>query len=180
MHSIRPRPICRAHNTFSPSVALWQHFVAPNQHLSQRPLKSSFVTEAAQTRDDDNVDSNQEGAAAELDPTLSGQVRNPPLRKIRIASPNFVLDPKLHPNFRNRGKNTPQNDGQKDKKKLTPYRGDKGQDAEKLLIRASDAYDSSQDYEGVVVQPIFSPPIQEYRYPWVIGNRESIKTGEER
>lgn len=178
MHSMRPRSICRAHNTFSPSITLWQHFVAPNQHLP----RTLFTTEAAQTRDSDDVGSSEKEPAAEFDFTLIRKTILPkaPVRRIRTAHSNFEINPKLHPNFRDKRDTIAQINGQKDKKDTRPYRGENGQDVEKLLLRAYAAYDTSQDYEGVVVQPMRSPPVQDSKYPWAIQNRGNIETGEER
>lgn len=168
MHSIRPRPICRAHNTFSPSVALWQHFVAPNQHLPQRQLKSSFTTEATRSREDENVDSNKENLAVELE---TASENTPLFRKLRTNRGGFLLNPKLYPKYRNNDQQQPQVVGSERKPK---------QDAGKLLATAYKAYNLAQDYEGVVVQPVFSAPVKESRYPWVPNNRENIRSGEER
>ncbi|KAF2631421.1 hypothetical protein BU25DRAFT_407073 [Macroventuria anomochaeta] len=171
MHSIRSRPICRAHNTFSPSIALWQHFVAPNQHFPQRQLKSSFTTEVTQSRDDENVNSNGEDLAAQL---KAASERTAVFKKVRTEKGNYSLNWKLYPKYRDNGE-------QKERTSLGKPRGRRQQDAERLLIKAYNAYDAAQDYEGVVVQPIQTGvPVRESNFPWVPRNRESIKSAEER
>jgi non-canonical poly(A) RNA polymerase PAPD5/7 len=152
MHSIRTRPICRAHDTFSPAIALWQHFVAPNQRLAGRLPKSSFATEAAQGRNDDSVRPSQEGSDAEVDST--------PLRKIEgilTRETNRVPHP---PELRRFRPDSPQADAQISKR----YK-----EVQKLLIEAYDAFDSSQDYKGVVVSPISTcAEVPDDRLPWHI------------
>lgn len=57
--------------------------------------------------------------------------------------------------------------------KVDAFRGKGGQDLLQLLQNTYEAYDSGQDYEGVVVQPVFSPRVREDAYPWVVKDSQS-------
>jgi hypothetical protein len=55
------------------------------------------------------------------------------------------------------------------------------QNAERLLKKAHEAYESAQDYEGVTVLPVeHGRPIKESAFPWVPSNWKQIKSAEER
>lgn len=167
MHSIRPRPICRAYNTFSPSIALWQHFVAPSQHLPQRLLKSSFTSEATRSRDDENgiPGEDREGdsaAKAEAAPVTAV------IQKVRTGSGAFALNPELYPKYRNREKKVAQMPRKR-------HEGTKHRDNQTLLAKAYDAFDSAKDYEGVVVEPIQTrATVAERELPWVLSDFDTI------
>lgn len=87
MHSFRARPICRAQNSFSPSIALWQHFVAPNEYLLKGQLRSPFASEATQRPDDDSSDPGAEGEALDLGDTSNA----PPFRKYPAGKGNWQV-----------------------------------------------------------------------------------------
>ncbi|KAJ4992234.1 hypothetical protein SVAN01_02253 [Stagonosporopsis vannaccii] len=153
MHSIRPRPICRARNTFSPSIALWQHFIAPSQRVLQRPPTSSFTAEATQGRDDGGFSLRREESRADKP------------SKIRWVD--------------HKGSNRPRHLRLQDDQRYT-YRGEVGQDVLKLLAKTYEAYESEQDYKGVVVRPVSSPRVKDSAYPWVVPDWQKIQSGEER
>ncbi|KAJ8115628.1 hypothetical protein OPT61_g2764 [Boeremia exigua] len=158
MHSIRPRPICRFQNAFSPSVALWQHFVAPCAHLWQRPPKSLFTTEASQGRDDTSVASN----ARDRPLTFKGvqSVKSGRNDRVKIKKPSH--------------------DRQRRPQPKAGFRGEKGQNHENIMRRAFDAYSLEQAYEGVIVRPVYSDPLEKSTYPWVVRDQQNIKSGKER
>ena len=190
MRSIRSRPICRAHNTFSPAIALWQHFVAPNQHLPQRPRQSSIATAAAPSRREDGVGSSSDHGESAARPNripvreIDGHVVRKiypddadsraaepgwrSLRKTRVLAPRQIKgcdDPYTAKRLRlpQQRENALRNDGGSDKVVLRPYRGEQGQDVDELLIKAREAYVSLQDYRGEVILPKLSP--EQYASP---------------
>ena len=168
MHSIRSRPICRAHNTFSPSIALWQHFIAPNQHLLQWQLKSSFATEATRTRDGEGHNQFEEDGAVELEHVPAPRTL---ITRVRTGKGNFELNRALYPKLRKIDEQI--RSGRQPEKRQRA--------AEKLLLKAKEAYESAQDYQGVTVQPIHTKvPVKESKLPWFVSNWESTKSGEER
>jgi|SRR5690242_17564272 len=161
MHSIRPRPICRARNTFSPSIALWQHFIAPSQRLLQRPSTSSLTTEAAQSCDDGRVSPNRE---------------EPRVNRVRRITSSDRWGPDNTKRSQPAGLH-----GKGQKRSANPgFRGEVGQDVSKLLAKAYEAYDLAQDYQGVVVQPVSTPRVKDDTYPWVIPDWRNMQSGEER
>lgn len=168
MHSIRPRPTCRAHNTFSPSIALWQYFIAPNQHLLQWQLKSSFATEATRTRDDEAHNQFEENGAVDLE-HMSAPRRL--ITRVKTGKGNFELNRALYPKLREIDEQA----------RGGRQSGKHPRAAEKLLLKAKEAYESAQDYQGVTVQPIHTKvPVKESKLPWFIRNWESTKSGEDR
>jgi non-canonical poly(A) RNA polymerase PAPD5/7 len=174
MHSIRSRPICRAHNSFSPSVALWQHFIAPNQHLLQRQPRSSFTTEATKSHVDESPESSEGIGAVKLDNASTQDVPKPlKIKRLKTDAGDFVPNRALFPRFR-------EIDEQRQNKLKGQQLGPR-QNAEKLLALAKEAFESAEDYTGVTVQPIDSRvPVRESHLPWSIRNREAIKSGEDR
>ncbi|KAF3033026.1 hypothetical protein E8E12_001812 [Didymella heteroderae] len=179
MHSIRPRPICRAYNTFSPSIALWQQFVAPNQQLAETPLKSSFATEAAQSHNDDKERPSHEGSVAGSDTIHNRRIEGFLVRRTnRAPGSDFVPNPELQSSFRRLGRpRIPQGDAWASNK----VNKTDGKDVQQLLIAAYDAYDSSQDYEGVVVLPVSTKQvisIPDYRLPWNIRDYKHLTADE--
>ena len=168
MHSIRPRPICRAHNTFSPSIALWQHFIAPNQPLLQWQLKSSFATEATPTRDDKAHNQIGENRAVGLEHVPAPRTL---ITRVKTGKGNFELNRALYPKLRDIDEQA--RSGRQPEKRTRA--------AERLLLRAKEAYETAQDYQGVTVQPIHTKvPVKESKLPWFVRNWESTKSGEDR
>lgn len=150
MHSIRARPICRANNTFSPSTALWQQFIAPNQHLPQRQRNSLFTTEATRSHGGEHFGSNGKVSATE---SHAAPRKKNVINKVRTSKGNF------EPN-RN-------------------FNAKKRQSTHVLLTQAHEAYDSAQDYEGVTVLPIETRvPVKENNLPWVPSDWERIGSAE--
>ncbi|KAF9696349.1 hypothetical protein EKO04_005643 [Ascochyta lentis] len=169
MHAIRPWPTCRASNPFSPSIALWQHFVAPNEHLLQLQRKAAFATEAARSHDDRSLDSDRGSGLAELK-NASGLVT---IKRIKTGKGNWQRT------------YIPLKPGElSNQDQRTSRRGHvpgARQDAEKLLVDAKNAYDTAQDYQGVTVQPIhLRGDVKESKLPWVPSNRERIKSAQTR
>ncbi|KAH6643647.1 hypothetical protein C7974DRAFT_2455 [Boeremia exigua] len=162
MHSIRPRPICRARNALSPANALWQHFVALDQHLPHRPPKSLFATEATQ---------GHHGTAVK--PGRESQV-------VRIVSGESLYRKHTHAREHQQKHEVRTQEQERTRKGKPGHRGDSGQDQQKILSTAQAAYNSLLDYEGVVVRPVACRPWIESKLPWVAPNRDSIKSASDR
>ncbi|KAF1931868.1 uncharacterized protein M421DRAFT_417611 [Didymella exigua CBS 183.55] len=177
MHSIRARQICRAHNTFSPSLVLWQHFVAPNQHLARRLLKSSFATEPVQRRGGGSAGSIHEQPAADSDST---HLRDIVLTRAPVGTESeAVVNPQSYTISRHGRKPLSQDGGLRGEKDNRPYRRDRRQDVEKLLIESHNSCDESQDYEGVVVLPLHTQEhCTEHQLPWNIRDVENLAAEE--
>ena len=172
MHSIRPRPICRAHNTFSPSVALWQYFVAPNGRPSQRQLSSAIAIKTPHSRDDETANANDDSLASDVTPASEKTLV---FKKVRTEKGNYEINKALYPKYGAKSGLSRQ------KSKGAGARIKQAHDAEALLRKAYEAYDSAQDYEGVNVLPIeHGRPIKESTFPWVSKDWAKIESAEER
>ncbi|KAF1945634.1 hypothetical protein EJ02DRAFT_34877 [Clathrospora elynae] len=146
MQPSQTRLICRAHNRFTPSIALWQHFVGPSRpHPHQRRLASA-ATEQSEV----------EIARAEK------PVEQPPLRIIKVttakgewhpskAEASIVKNARLQYHSRQASLTEP----------------------ERLLATARAAYKVAEDYEGVAVKPMVnSTPVKESTLPWCLKPEE--------
>ncbi|UPX09446.1 Polynucleotide adenylyltransferase [Ascochyta rabiei] len=168
MHAIRPRPTCRAHNNFSPSIALWQHFIAPNERLQPWQLKSPFATEAPRSHDDGVLVPDRGVGASELK-DASGSILIKRFKTDRGNWRSRDLSPKP-------GELGEQKQGVSRRGHIPGTR----QDAEKLLIYAKEAYEKASDYQGVTVQPIRPHGLfKESHLPWASSNK-GAKSGEDR
>lgn len=161
MHSVRPRPICRARNTFSPSIALWQHFIAPGQHATQRP--SLFATKAAESHDDRDVDTGRLTSRARA-PKQIRWMQNSKRRRTAWVERSGLKDI---------------NDGTAERA-LPGLGGETGSDLDMLLKKTYESFDTGEAYEGVVVKPIYSPPVDERTYPWLPSKQNPKESAEER
>lgn len=170
MHSIRPRPICRARNAFSPAIALWQHFVAANQQLAGRLPGSSFATEAARTGNDGNERQSHKDLPADSNAIPIGQAEGALVRKSNRTPVRFV---KRNPGGRQFGRfSDPPAKASTSKNHIKSVSGD----VEKLLKAAYDAYDASEDYQGVVVAPIdLEIGVHDYSLPWNIREYKDLR-----
>ncbi|KAF2134874.1 hypothetical protein P153DRAFT_329689 [Dothidotthia symphoricarpi CBS 119687] len=177
MQPLRNRLICRAHNRFSPSIALWQHFVAPSRPLLLQQRLSSSTTEATQdngTQDVGGIGSqeaikiNKSGAESGGEGQQEGRIDKQPQLKIKKKKT------------------------QKGKWFPTPVEAsiakniqksiDKGPaEHREMLATARAAFNQAEDYEGVVVKPIFHPkPVWEKALPWCVSEEEMQLDGIER
>lgn len=142
MHAIRSRPVCRARNPFSPSAALWQHFVAPAPSLPQHAHTPGRRPAALQAVRDVDVD-------VDVDPAPAS------FRRVSLGHGGQ----KSQPTLRRKAGHPP---------------------AELLLSEAQAAFRAEQDYVGVVVLPVSNAPARESQLPWVVRNRDIVKSGQDR
>jgi non-canonical poly(A) RNA polymerase PAPD5/7 len=142
MHAIRSRPVCRARNPFSPSAALWQHFVAPAPSLPQHAHAPGRRTAALQAVRD--------AAAVDVDPAPAS------FRRVSLGHGGQKSQPTLR-------------------------RGKAGHPPAGLLLsEAQAAFRAEQDYVGVAVLPVSNAPARESQLPWVVRNRDIVKSGHDR
>ena len=149
MHAARSRPVCRARNPFSPSAALWQHFVAPAPSLPQHapapaPGRRTAALQAVRKVDGEDADAAPDAALApasfrRVSIGHGGQKSQPPLRR-KAGQPPAGL----------------------------------------LLSEAQAAFRAQQDYVGVAVLPVSNAPARESQLPWVVRNRDMVKSGQDR
>lgn len=145
MHAARSRPVCRARNPFSPSAALWQHFVAPAPSLPQHapaPGRRTAALQAVRKVDGEDADAAPDAAPASFRRVSighGGQKSQPPLRR-KAGQPPAGL----------------------------------------LLSEAQAAFRAQQDYVGVAVLPVSNTTARESQLPWVVRNRDIVKSGQDR
>lgn len=152
MHSIRPRPICRARNSFSPSVAVWQQFIAWTQFPPQCTPRCAFTTRPTEHRDHEDAVSSEQNTA--------GGIRRVPRKRVSgtksgSLTTRYITLKEVGPQAQMR------------------------RDVEKLLAQAYEAYKLAKDYEGVVIKPL-SHISAEFRYPWTVKNRRLMRSGHDR
>lgn len=178
MQLSRTRLICRAHNRFNPSIALWQHFVQPGSPGPRDRRQLSTATEAAQDRANSSSKGDSSRArdpqdtgivtenAAETSNAESGQL---PVRKMTTVKGRW-LSSKAEVSI---AKN-------KHLKRTKPDTSNV--ESQDQLAIARDAFAKSQDYQGVVVRPIVGgKPIRESALPWCVNMEgEPTMTGMDR
>ncbi|KAJ4303397.1 hypothetical protein N0V90_002290 [Kalmusia sp. IMI 367209] len=147
----RARPICRAPNHFSPSVALYQHFVAPYNGLDQQRFASSVHAPPETSH----------FLSYEGDPS-------PPASEAPLDEPQSArlqLNARKHENvskFRSQKSNSIQGHLQREANKTTRA-------VAELLLKSRVAFARREEYKGVVVEPIQATHrIPEEKWPWCV------------
>ena len=157
MHAIRPRPVCHARNPFSPSAALWQHFVAP------APAPAPFLPQHAPAPG---------RRTAALQAVRNVDVEDAPAAAAAAAA--------AAPAYRRVPVDRPTDGGHKSQPTVRRKAGQQQPPAELLLSEARTAFEAAQDYVGVVVLPVSKAPARESQLPWVVRNRDIVKCGQDR
>jgi non-canonical poly(A) RNA polymerase PAPD5/7 len=162
------RLVCRARNSFSPSTALWQHFVVPNQHLLRHGRYSSSVAAATQDTTTTNTEHHAfpEATAAEklhIEPE-GNQDTTLPIRKVRSIYSNFVRSKRTASIRRN----------VQEKLSAGVAASQESMAAiGQLLINTTDSYAQGKSYQGVAVKPVVSEIGIKPRFlPWCIPSAE--------
>jgi non-canonical poly(A) RNA polymerase PAPD5/7 len=150
MQPSRTRLICRAHNRFTPSIALWQHFVGPSrpppqQQQQQQQRQSSSAAEPVQHGANNNT-------------STTSLIRRP-----TTAKGTFYANKVDASKAKNRAK--------------THYnRQATLTQADKLLAATRAAFDAAEDYTGVVVQSkVPEQSVKESALPWCAQSDEERK-----
>jgi non-canonical poly(A) RNA polymerase PAPD5/7 len=176
MKPTHTRLTCRAHNRFSPSIALWQHFVGVDQPFLSQQRPSSNVASAVQHRaSKDAGNSDPQVATAVVRPAEGGA---PTIRKPVRGGLNIIKK------YTRKGEwHTNKADASiaKNVRQQHATRQAESNASEKLLAVAREAYDAAEDYEGVVVEPMVHPtPVKEDNLPWSLPLQERGIPGIER
>lgn len=174
MQPLRTRLICRADNRFTPSIALWQHFIAPNQSfLHQLRLSSSAAKAAYDGADKDgslpNVQQSSEFEHSEADIARErGRVPSYTIRKLETSKGTWrrnKVDASIAKNVQE----------QYDRRLVSLT------EPERLLASARAAFEVAEDYEGLVVEPMVHPkPIKESQMPWCLKQEGRAMSGMDR
>ncbi|KAG9190404.1 non-canonical poly(A) RNA polymerase PAPD5/7 [Alternaria panax] len=183
MQPPHPRLICRAHNSFSPSIALWQHFVQAHPFNPRDRRQLSTATQAAQ--DDAAIESKHVGpdspTPSEARPVQKSQLETEDAAKNTAAKRSKM---KMRKVKTTKGKWLPS----KAAASTTKNKKLKGAIPEALLKQrtelldtARSAFNRSQSYKGVVVKPMVSEAaIKESELPWCLKKEDRAVPGMER
>ncbi|KAI8939085.1 hypothetical protein NX059_004924 [Plenodomus lindquistii] len=177
MQSSRTGLVCRAPNRFTPSTALWQHFVAPtHQHR-----RFSAPVEAIHPKSDANAASNAElvkppGQSHVLPSEGKTGASNlskhqPQQTKPRLTIRRLETDKGVYHDDKRTASIV------KNQQALHKVRLDSLKKPEALLGIARAAFDARGDYKGVIVEPMVNPkPVRESALPWCLSpeERESL------
>ena len=158
MQPSRARLVCRSHNPFTPSIALWQHFVLANRpflHQHRQCLSSSAASEA------------------EPSATPAPETNAPPPTPLDRSEPNDSLE---------HGENRRSVIRRIASSRRSPAavreitdvlaKGDPG-DSVTLMAKTKCTFDNNADYEGVVVQPMLGKRhVPESTFPWALTRKE--------
>jgi non-canonical poly(A) RNA polymerase PAPD5/7 len=174
------RLTCRAHTRFSPSIALWQHFVSPNRPCLAQLHVSSTASETAQERpnEQDVLPHSQKpsGRTQQEDDHSHEEQGRPNPSRLRLKKPLAKKGgDKWHAN----------KVGASVAKNLKArYNSQKAEAiaSEALLATARAAFKAQEDYTGVVVKPIIPPgsPGIPSALPWSVLQDERPMGGVDR
>jgi non-canonical poly(A) RNA polymerase PAPD5/7 len=185
MQPTRTRLVCRAHNRFTPSIALWQHFVTPERpaRLHQRLASSATyaVGNGVQTASPEPHGYDESSALDKLEAELmrnheprSNTTGTTTTRFTRVRKPKSIKDTNWKPN-------KVEASIAKNKARLADAREASIAENQRLLSTAKAAFEQAQDYTGVVVMPMIkSQPPKESDLPWCVEKDGAAMTGVER
>ncbi|KAF1916113.1 hypothetical protein BDU57DRAFT_516011 [Ampelomyces quisqualis] len=154
-----PHPLlkCHAHNRFSPSIALWQHFVGLDWPCSTQ--HRLVATAAAPVQDD-------------ADRPVNEQVGNGPQRvniTRKKTDKGTWFATKAEASIAH------------NKVRQITMRQARAKAPETLLASTKQAFAAHQDYTGVVVEPMEDPtPIAERFLPWCVAEKDRTMAGMDR
>ncbi|KAL1794160.1 hypothetical protein ACET3X_007581 [Alternaria dauci] len=151
--------VCRAHDRFNPSIALWQHFVQANPSKPRDRRQLSTATPAAQ--DAATTNGKHAGSKAETEePAKEPTATLLRLRKMTTTKGGWKP---------NKGKASSVENIKLRKEVVKASRKER----EKMLADTIDAFGKSKDYKGVVVEPMVGETaIKESALPWCVKKKE--------
>lgn len=161
------RLTCRAHNRFSPSIALWQHFVTRDRPFLTQLRPSSTVAEASQHSASHHVADAESQAADDIVPPADGGDslirKHFSIRRTETDRGAWHASPLDASVARNREKRRIQFDHQKHSANSPTG----------ALATARESFDAEKDYKGIVVQPVVhATPVKESEFPWSLPLQE--------
>jgi non-canonical poly(A) RNA polymerase PAPD5/7 len=178
MKPTHSRLTCRAHNRFSPSIALWQHFVGPDRPCLSQQRHSSNVPKAVQSGATKDADHSQSPALAGT-PRLEAQVEG----EIGTLNSGKLVKPQL----KIRRKHTDKGIWHENKvdasiaKKLKTQHVTRQDTIDTLLAEARAKFKNSEDYIGGTLEPRVHPtPVNESQLPWSLHASERSMQGIDR
>lgn len=172
------RLTCRAHNRFSPSLVLWQHFIGTDRPFL--PHHQPFSSTVAESTHDGADSANAVPIAPETGGLVQPEVELKQGKDVQSKTPKLSIRKMTttkgiwHPK-------KAEASGAKTVQKLYDDRKASLKEPEKLLATTRKAFAESRDYVGVVVQPMVSPiPCRENSLPWCLPKEEMTISGMDR
>ncbi|KAF1973394.1 hypothetical protein BU23DRAFT_533568 [Bimuria novae-zelandiae CBS 107.79] len=165
------RPICRASNRFSPSLALYQHFIVPYNALHQQRFSSSAPAPVAAEGEPSQNTQADDLPPPEVPPVENAEASQP--LKITYIDPGRLRREAEMADMKKQLEKLQQN-SEKLKKSLKGKQRSHEAKArestnfiEEIMLKSRIAFDGGEVYEGLVVPPISAPqPAPEHSYPW--------------
>ena len=196
MQPSHTRLICRAHNRYTPSIALWQHFVLSSSPTPPRQRLLSTATDAAQAgagTDTNNPPAKQTpiepGGANGFQQAKNGRgdaAGRPSGEPAENSSEEPATESSTDPERKLGVRKMTTAKGQfqvkraetsvlKNKHAQNGSREASLTEPEKLLAKVREAFNQSRDYEGIVVMPMVpTTPIKESSLPWCVHRERPI------
>lgn len=170
--------ICRAHDRFNPSIALWQHFVQANPSKPRDRRQLSTATPATQH------DATAPGKHAEPESATSPEARDAQPSHVETREPE--KEPTAKP-WNLRMMKTDKGPWLSSKVAVSIAKNKKlrrealkalPKEHEKLLAAARHAHSKLQSYKGVIVKPMMSETsIKESQLPWCLNDKDRALPG---
>jgi non-canonical poly(A) RNA polymerase PAPD5/7 len=162
----RTRLTCRAHNRYSPSIALWEHFFGTtNRPLPCHQRLASTIAEITQDGTEGDAQFEPDNALEEHDQHIAPA---PQIRRMTTVKGTWrpsKVDASIARNLQY----------------VYATRQSSMNDVEELLAAARAAFQDGRDYEGAVVQSIQHPtPVKESALPWSLPKEDMNIGGIER
>jgi non-canonical poly(A) RNA polymerase PAPD5/7 len=178
MKPTHTRLTCRAHNRFSPSIALWQYFVGPDRPFLSQQRHSLNVPRAVQTGASKDNDQLQSPASADL-PRSDAQVE----KDSGTPDSGKVVKPQLKIRRKRTGKGI-WHENKVDAsiaKNIKTHHVIRQATMDALLAEARVAFKASEDYIGRAVEPKMHPTyVKESQLPWTLSASKSTMQGIDR
>ncbi|KAF2711471.1 hypothetical protein K504DRAFT_375080, partial [Pleomassaria siparia CBS 279.74] len=160
MHSSRARLICRSTNPFTPSIALWQHFVLLNRHsLRQQRAHNSTETPSPYPF----IGANTLPFIRAVD---EADVASPAPSKVQELSIR-----KISKNNQNKWRGGQPKPRVVNARNPTPWDEDKPNSPVSILIKTNKEIETRGDYEGQYMTPMGGPhqfQAKREHLPWVL------------
>jgi non-canonical poly(A) RNA polymerase PAPD5/7 len=177
MKPSRTRLTCRAHNRFSPSIVLWQHFVGLDRPCLAQQRPSSTAAKVAQsTRNNDyGLLNSRDASGLTQTKAHSAQEEHEPHEKSKVTVRKTLATKGTWHATKVEASTIKNVQKQYDARKASVTA------SEQLLATARAAFEAAEDYTGVVVQPIMHPtPIKDSSLPWCLPKEERTMPGIDR
>ncbi|KAF2445653.1 hypothetical protein P171DRAFT_386352 [Karstenula rhodostoma CBS 690.94] len=161
----RARPVCRAPNCFSPSVLLYQNFVAPyHAARHQRFSSPAFAPQAAESESPN--DSSEVPLPSSATTEVKGKHRSPAQAKIRLLDQRTRTKGKPLTDWKRRSGSEPNiSTGNPENRSALAHASETY--VARLLLKAKLACDDGEEYHAILVRPYAARVlVPEQKWPW--------------